>query len=309
MSPRVLWAGLIFAILVVAGITYEQVERRRDRRRFPQVGRSIDIGGRSLNLFCSGEGSPAVILESDALVPGYAWTAVQREIARFTRACWYDRAGYGWSDPAPAPHTSRDSARDLHALLHAAPIAPPYILVARGFGGFNVRVYHGLYPADVAGVVLVDAEHEDELTLFPEERGMAGRIPLHLGFPPDLVLRTVTAVGMMRMMNHGGRPIEMEGLTAAEQATLAGLARLPKQRAAFLAEQAFASGPEQARAAGPLGDLPLTVLTPDDAVEDARHIARLDLQERLARLSTRGRQLTLTGNASLIQAVREMCRK
>src|ERR1035438_5072422 len=96
---------LVLTVVIALGIGYEQVERQRERERLPQVGRSVDIGGRTLNIYCSGEGSPAVILESNALTPGYGWVAVQREIAKFTRACWYDRAGYGWSDLAPAPPT------------------------------------------------------------------------------------------------------------------------------------------------------------------------------------------------------------
>src|SRR5580693_1030681 len=82
----------IIALAIVGGIGYEQVERRRDRERFPQIGRSVDVGGRALNIHCSGEGSPTVVLESDALTPGFGWVFIQREISRFTRACWYDRA-------------------------------------------------------------------------------------------------------------------------------------------------------------------------------------------------------------------------
>src|SRR5579862_6591004 len=112
--------ALTFAVVIALGIGYEQVERQRDRQRFPQIGQSVDIGGRALNIYCSGEGSPAVILESDALTPGFGWMLIQKEIARLTRACWYDRAGYGWSDPAPAPHTSKVNAADLHELLRGA---------------------------------------------------------------------------------------------------------------------------------------------------------------------------------------------
>src|SRR6478752_1285414 len=89
---------LLLLIAIVVGSGYEQIQRRLDRQRLPQIGRSVDIGGRSLNLYCSGEGSPAVILESDAMKPGYSWVAVQRELAQSTRTCWYDRAGYGWSE-------------------------------------------------------------------------------------------------------------------------------------------------------------------------------------------------------------------
>jgi pimeloyl-ACP methyl ester carboxylesterase len=179
MLARGLWTFLVLAMLIAAGRGYEQVERRRDRARFPQVGRPVDIGGRSLNIYCSGEGGPAVVLESDALVPGFGWVAVQRELAKFTRACWYDRAGYGWSDPAPSPHPSSASAHDLHVLLKAAGVAPPYVLAGAGFGAFNVRVYCGLYPREVAGVVLVDAVHEDQ---WNEERGGMSRVPFGLGY-------------------------------------------------------------------------------------------------------------------------------
>jgi pimeloyl-ACP methyl ester carboxylesterase len=306
MMARGLWAVLALAILIAAGMGYEQVERRRDRARFPQVGHSVNIGGRSLNIYCSGEGGPAVVLESDALAPGFAWVAVQRELAKFTRACWYDRAGYGWSDPAPSPHPSTASAHDLHALLKAAGVAPPYVLAGAGFGAFNVRVYCGLYPDDVAGLVLVDALHEDQ---WNQERGGMSRVPFGLGYPPDVVLRAMSAAGLMRLAAPGNRrEMDVDGLTPAERATLAGLASEPGMRAAFLAEQAFSSGPREAHAAGGLGDRPLIVLTSERNIEGERQIARLELQERPARLSTRGRQATLKDSGSVIAAVREVAR-
>src|SRR5438046_5773516 len=100
------WLGSVVLITGLTGAMHEQVAERRDRERLPQIGRSVDIGGRSLNIFCSGEGSPAVILESGAGDPGDAWSEIQPEIAKFTEACWFDRAGEGWSDPGPFPRTS-----------------------------------------------------------------------------------------------------------------------------------------------------------------------------------------------------------
>ena len=91
-----LLTGLAAAILLaaIAGFTYEQIGRSKDRKLLPpRVGREVDVGGRSLNLYCSGSGSPAVILESGGTADGYAWVLVQPKIAAFTRACWYDRAG------------------------------------------------------------------------------------------------------------------------------------------------------------------------------------------------------------------------
>src|SRR5579872_6552809 len=138
-------SAVVIVIALVSGLSYEQAHRFEDRERFPQIGRSVDIGGRSLNLYCSGQGQPTVIFQSGsswpfsnprqmwedgALRPGYSWVAIQRETAKFTRACWYDRAGSGWSDLGPYPRTSEAQARDLHALLQAARVPPPYVLAA-----------------------------------------------------------------------------------------------------------------------------------------------------------------------------------
>ncbi|MDR3700412.1 MAG: alpha/beta fold hydrolase [Candidatus Sulfopaludibacter sp.] len=301
---RGLWTLLVLAILVACGIGYEQVERRRDRARFPRIGRPVDIGGRSLNIYCSGEGTPAVVLESDALTPGFGWAGVQREISRFTRGCWYDRAGYGWSDPAPAPHDSTASARDLHALLKAAGVTPPFVLAGAGLGAFNIRVYCGLFPDEVAGVVLVDAPHEDE---WNEARGGMSRVPFGLGYPPDAVLRALSSVGLMRLAAPANRQVPyMDGLTPAERVTLEGLMREPGMRAAFLAEQGFSSGPREAHAAGGLGSRPLIVLTSERSLESERQIARLERQELLAELSTRGRRAALKDSGSIVAAVREV---
>src|SRR6185436_3890912 len=100
---RITLKSIAVALLIAAaaGLIYEEVGRRQDRKRLPQIGQSVDIGGRTLNLYCSGEGSPTVILDTGAGGPGYAWSHIQPEIAKFTRACWYDRAGHGWSDPGP----------------------------------------------------------------------------------------------------------------------------------------------------------------------------------------------------------------
>jgi hypothetical protein len=156
----------------------------------------------------------------------------------------------------------------------------------------------------VAGLVLMDAPHEDE---WNEQRGGMSRVPLGLGYPPDMVLRTMSSVGLMRLAApRNRRELDMDGLTPAERATLEGLAREPGMRAAFLAEQGFSSGPREAHAAGGLGDRPLIVLTPEGGGEGERQIAKLELQERLARLSTRGRQTMMKGSGSVIAAVRDV---
>jgi hypothetical protein len=167
MEPVSMWEKLVFRglvsivllILILAGWSWEQ--RRLARQRYPQVGRSVDIGGRTLNLYCSGEGSPTVVFDTFSHQAGLSWLAVQPEAAKFTHACWYDRAGYGWSDPGPLPRTFKAVATDLHALLKAAEVPAPYVLVGSHDAVSNIRVYNGLYPDEVAGIVLIDANDVD----------------------------------------------------------------------------------------------------------------------------------------------------
>jgi pimeloyl-ACP methyl ester carboxylesterase len=116
----------------------------------------VDIGGRKLNLRCSGSGSPVVMLEGGASADSLTWTAVQPLIARTTKVCAYDRAGFGFSDDGPLPRDLKADASDLHALIHAAHLAPPVVLVGHSLGTNIVRRYADRYPADVAGIVLVD---------------------------------------------------------------------------------------------------------------------------------------------------------
>jgi len=106
-------ALLTLSCALVGGHIYEVVSAKRDSARLRQVGHSVDIGGRSLNIFCVGTGTPPVILEV-AHGPGYFWSGIQAAIAKFTTACWYDRAGEGWSDAGPYPRTSVSIAKDLH---------------------------------------------------------------------------------------------------------------------------------------------------------------------------------------------------
>ena len=159
--------AVALALLLIVGIGYQQLGRLMDAHRFPEPGRLVDTGGHLLKINCTGSGSPTVVLESgwgDVLVE---WLAVQTQISTFTRVCSYDRAGYGESDPGPQPRTSLQIARELHALLQSSGEHPPFILVGHSFGGYNVRVFHGRYPNEVVGLVLVDATQEDQYQLLP----------------------------------------------------------------------------------------------------------------------------------------------
>ena len=120
--------------------------------------------GRRLNVYCSGHGSPAVIFESGLGDSTRAWALVQPRVATLTRACSYDRAGFGFSDPSPKPSTGANAVADLRRLLSALQVKPPYVLVGHSLGGMYVKLYAETHLAEVAGLVLVDATEEDVYT-------------------------------------------------------------------------------------------------------------------------------------------------
>ncbi len=144
-----------------------------------------DIGGRRLSYSDSGMGSPTVVLEAGWGWGAWAWTWVFAGIAQETRVIAYDRAEIGASDPAPpGPRSAGDMAADLHALLSAAHVPGPYILVGHSFGGLIVRLFARDHPFEIAGMILIDAVHEEawggrEQALLPPEApdehpGLAG---------------------------------------------------------------------------------------------------------------------------------------
>jgi len=149
---------------------------------YAQPGQLVSVNGFRLNLYCMGSGSPTVVFDSGWGDWAPAWSKVQPEIAKWTRACSYDRAGEGFSDPGPMPRTSVHIAEELRTALHHAGIGGPYILVGSAFGGDNVRTFADLYMDEVAGLVLVDADPDDLEPEAMREEAHRG----HAGIPSDL---------------------------------------------------------------------------------------------------------------------------
>jgi pimeloyl-ACP methyl ester carboxylesterase len=122
----------------------------------------VDVGGYEMYLHCMGTGTPTVILEAGFDDVAETWSFVQPEVARFTRACAYDRAGLGQSDPGPEPRDSVQIVKELHTLLVNAGIEGPYILAGHSLGGMYMRLFADRYLEEVTGLVLVDSAHIDQ---------------------------------------------------------------------------------------------------------------------------------------------------
>jgi pimeloyl-ACP methyl ester carboxylesterase len=126
-----------------------------------QVFSRVTVNGPSLRMLAAGQGTPTVVFEAGAGGPLEAWCRIQGAVAEFARTISYDRAGNGLSSKGALPRDGRNIATELHAALQSAGVPPPYVLVGHSLGGPYIRVFAGMYPDEVAGMVLVDPTQED----------------------------------------------------------------------------------------------------------------------------------------------------
>ena len=163
------WGAILTVALLVVTSIAGRVLHARDAARWKAPGGLVDVGGgRRMHLYCTGSGAPTVVLEAglgDFSIP--SWNSVQPAISGYTRVCSYDRAGTGWSDPPTVPPLPDAIIDDLHTVLQMAGERAPFVLVGHSLGGPIVRHYAVHHPEQVAGLVLVDGSHEDQIAKLP----------------------------------------------------------------------------------------------------------------------------------------------
>ena len=294
---RIVVAFLLLLVLcAIAGLLYENITEARDRRFNPPAGKRVNVDRRKMHIDCTGEGSPAVILDSGLGDSYLSWEKVQPSIGKFTRVCSYDRAGLGYSDPSSNPRTSAAIATELHDLLRVAEVSPPYVLVGHSMGGYDVRLYASLYRNEVAGMVLVDASHPDQEKRFPVElKNMEGSWQREAEF-----VEFSMPFGVPRLL----------GLCDEEPWRRAAECNWHSAREGVAELQAFPESAVQTAATGTLGDLPLAVLSHDPDKPSSEFPPDLakpineaweKMQEELAHLSTRGTQTIAKNSSHYIQ--------
>jgi len=138
-------------------------------------GKMVDLGGHHLHVNCSGAGSPVVVVEAGLGDFSFDWALVQSRVAKYTRICTYDRAGYAWSDPGPKPRTFAQLNLELHDALRDLGEKGPFVLVGHSYGGPVMINFASAYPQDTAGLVLVDSAHEGMRV------GVGGKQTIRLG--------------------------------------------------------------------------------------------------------------------------------
>lgn len=286
---------------------------------FARPHQLVDIGGRRLNLYCSGSGPVTVVFDSPATDAGWNWHTVQPGVAARTRACVYDRAGVGFSDPSPAASTSGNLVADLHALLGKAGIDPPYVMVGSSFGAMNVQLYAYRYPDEVKGLVLVDPPHDDETERI--NKASQGKLKEFDAMMDGFTRQCASAAAkgfdlqgeLFAQCTGGLREEYGRELAAARLASVS----TPTFWKAFVSESdgMDTSSAELKAARRSFGALPMTVLVrgvspyavpgkPQSALNKATEAEHLAMQKEIAAYSTRSTLRIVPGAGHIIHETR-----
>jgi pimeloyl-ACP methyl ester carboxylesterase len=275
-SPTRTWVVypvLVTLVVMAVGGAYEVVGRAT-APDVTRTGQLVDVGAYRLHLECTGSGTPTVVLEPGAGGSAASMGLIAPVVARETRVCVYDRAGRGWSDPAPRPPDGTQIATDLHTLLSRAHVPGPYVLAGHSFGGLYVRTYAARYPDEVAGLVLIDSTAANTRPVPPQAAGSYSLLQHGAS-----LLATTSRVGVSRIL----ASTSCSGLPARYRDDCRATAATGTEMAGVLGEYGVAS--RSASEAGALRDLdakPLVVLT---AGEGSRPGWMGD-QDQMARLSS-----------------------
>jgi len=298
-------------------------------REYARPHEAVDIGGRRLNLFCMGAGPRTVLFEAGGSDWSDTWALVQPALAARARACAYDRAGLGHSDPARLPRTPFAIAEDLHALIAAAKLSTPLVLVGHSLGGFDVKLYAALYPEDVAGLVLVDPaeDRSDERTRAFVRRRFGSALTARLDLSDQTFLTWLLeryrrcadaardgaldpASDLYRRCTDPVRP-QLGPEIAAERLRVQPTAVYQQAQASEILNSVYAQAGLDAAYGdlfrpGAFGRKPLVVLThglhdPDDPLDVADQAAGVALHRQTAALSRVGRHRVVPGVGHNIQ--------
>jgi pimeloyl-ACP methyl ester carboxylesterase len=271
----------------------------------------VSIGAHRLHIRCDGDRAPTVIFDAALGGSSLSWSLVQPAIARLTRACTYDRAGFGWSDAGPLPRTASRIADELRDLLRVTAVPPPYVLVGHSYGGLVMRSYAARHPNDVAGFVLIEPAIPEEWTNPTDQqraliaRGVRlcryGAAASRRGLAQ--LVSTLVRIGALRAARLLVGLVSRGGLRREDEGILAPIWKLPPEVRGVLREmwtqpkffealgsqiETICESATAVMSAGPpdYDDLPLMVISSARSTE-----RRLQADSALARRSTRGRHI------------------
>jgi pimeloyl-ACP methyl ester carboxylesterase len=274
-------------------------------------GQLIDVGTHRLHLRCAGDGSPTVVFDAALGGSSLSWSLVHPAVARMTRACTYDRAGFGWSEAGPLPRTAGRIADELYHLLRRAAVPRPYVLVGHSYGGLVMRLMAARHSEDVAGLVLIEPAIPEEWAAPTVEQQALIRRGVRLcrygvGAARSGVARVVSWLVKLRALAAARTLVALVsrgGLRRDDEGILAPIWRLPPEARSVLGrmwtrpqffeslgsqiEHVCDSAAEVLReSGGDFGDLPVAVISSDSA-----RASRLSADRALAQRSRQGRHV------------------
>jgi pimeloyl-ACP methyl ester carboxylesterase len=291
--------GLVSLIILTlaGGLCYQVVSESDDLARYPAPGELVAVDGQMMHINCIGQGSPIVIFELGVGSSSAAWSEVHKQVSLFTRACAYDRAGLGYSEPTDQPLRSGDVAQRLHKLLRAAKVDDDLVLVGWSAGGLYIRDFYRRYPERVEAMLFVDSSHEQQATRMPQTPGN--------GSDPALrIAKHLAPFGLVRMSGILDRRVERGAGTDELKSRLKAIYHQSHILDTVWREsEAFNLDINATQPPSPVGDLPLIVLTRgiSDASQQERD-ARNQLQQELMLLSTNGKQIIASESGHHIYA-------
>lgn len=253
------WLAGALLLIAAAGAAYNAGSLAYYRHRAGVPGKLYTVNGAPMHIYCTGQGAPAIVLETGLGDDFTIWAKVQPALAKITRVCSYDRSGWGWS-PARAGVRDADTiAAELHQLLAAAGVQAPFVLMGHSIAGLYLRSYAAHYPAQLAGMVLVDAA-----TPLQNDRLPPALIKIQDAQRSELPYQQVLmALGWYRMrgMCTDVQP-GMEGYSAWIKADSC----VPSQMSTMATElDALPVSGQETIHAGPYGQLPLLIFSRDPA--------------------------------------------
>lgn len=274
-------------VLPMMGMVYQTAGAEADRRNYRAPGDLIDVGGFKMHIHCEGKGNPTVILEAMSGGMSAYWGWIQPEVAKETRVCVYDRAGFGWSESDPEGLTLARVARNLHTLLVNANIEGPYVLVGHSAGGIYLRQFAADHPRNVVGLVLIDEAHPQQFVDHPElfDEGDT-YLRISKSFP------TLARLGLFHLYFAAGGEMDFAGLPERQRLEVKAFWSTPEYYSAQRAE--IEAGREiwsDALHLKGLGNLPLMVVSRGVGLDHDW----LKYQDDLATLSTNSGRITIEG--------------
>jgi pimeloyl-ACP methyl ester carboxylesterase len=285
----------------------------------------VQVGDHRLHVMRSGSG-PTVVFENGPGGIGLDWSLVVPEVAGFASTVAYDRAGLGWSEPTEGPRDIATLVDELKSMLGATGAEPPYVLVGHSYGGLIVRAFAYTYPEDVAGLVLVDAAHEDQFDFYPEEYAAKGQNMGQMMARLRFVFRLANGSGIPALLNVSA-PIA-DKLPDEIGAARAAVGLMDSSQAVATTDEMAAlllSFDHVRSIREPLGDIPVRIITHGRApgaeagippgleveVEAAWHEMQRDLlnisaDSRLEVASRSGHDIHVEQPEPVIDAIREI---